>query len=31
MVDLISASRMYEANVTVMNAAKNIAKKSLEI
>ncbi len=31
MVDLISATRVYEANVTVMNAAKNIAKKSLEI
>jgi flagellar basal-body rod protein FlgC len=31
MVDLISASRLYEANVTVMNAAKSIAKESLEI
>ncbi|MCB0281036.1 MAG: flagellar basal body rod protein FlgC [Calditrichae bacterium] len=31
MVDLISASRIYEANVTVMNAAKNIAKKAMEI
>ncbi len=31
MVDLISASRTYEANVTVMAAAKNIAKRSLEI
>lgn len=31
MVDLISASRTYEANVTVMNAAKNIAKQALEI
>lgn len=31
MVDLISASRTYEANVTVINAAKQIAKKSLEI
>lgn len=31
MVDLISATRIYEANVTVMNAAKNIAKKSMEI
>ncbi len=31
MVDLVSTTRMYEANVTVINAAKNIAKKSLEI
>jgi len=31
MVDLISASRTYEANVTVMNAAKQMAKKALEI
>ncbi len=31
MVDLISASRSYEANVTVINAAKLMAKKSLEI
>lgn len=31
MVDLISASRTYEANVTVMNAAKQMAKRSLEI
>lgn len=31
MVDLVSASRIYEANVTVMSAAKNIAKKSMEI
>ena len=31
MVDMISATRMYEANVTVMNAAKNMAKKSMEI
>jgi len=31
MVDLISASRSYEANVTVMNAAKQMAKKALEI
>ena len=31
MVDLISATRTYEANVSVMNAAKNIAKRSLEI
>jgi len=31
MVDMISTSRMYEANVTVMTAAKAMAKKSLEI
>lgn len=31
MVDLISASRTYEANVTVLNAAKQMAKKALEI
>ena len=31
MIDLISTTRIYEANVTVINAAKNIAKKSLEI
>ncbi len=31
MVDMISTSRMYEANVTVMQAAKTMAKKSLEI
>jgi flagellar basal-body rod protein FlgC len=31
MVDLISTTRMYEANVTVINAAKNMAKKSMEI
>lgn len=31
MVDLVSTTRIYEANVTVINAAKNIAKKSLEI
>ncbi len=31
MVDLVSATRVYEANVTVINAAKNIAKKSMEI
>ncbi len=31
MVDLIAAHRTYEANVTVMNAAKGMAKKSLEI
>lgn len=31
MVDLITASRAYEANVTVMNAAKQMAMKALEI
>jgi len=31
MLELISASRSYEANVTVMNATKSLAKKSLEI
>ncbi|MCX6640554.1 MAG: flagellar basal body rod protein FlgC [bacterium] len=31
MVDLITASRAYEANVTVLNAAKSMMKKALEI
>lgn len=31
MVDMITASRAYEANVTVIGAAKEIAKKALEI
>jgi flagellar basal-body rod protein FlgC len=31
MVNMIAATRAYEANVTVMNAAKNMAMKSLEI
>lgn len=31
MVDLLAASRTYEANVTVLNAAKAMAKKALEI
>jgi len=31
MVDMVSASRAYEANVNVMNAAKQIAKKTMEI
>lgn len=31
MVDMISASRAYEANVTAINASKTIAKDSLEI
>ncbi len=31
MVDMIVASRAYEANVTVMNAAKDMINRSLEI
>lgn len=31
MVDLIAASRAYEANVTAMNAAKDMASKALNI
>jgi len=31
MVDMISATRAYEANVTAFNASKNIAKDALEI
>ena len=31
MADMLSASRAYEANVTTMNAAKNMAMKALEI
>lgn len=31
MVNMISANRSYEANVTAMNAAKSMAMKSLEI
>lgn len=31
MVDLISASRAYEANVTALNAAKSMAARALEI
>lgn len=31
MVNMISASRSYEANVTAMNAAKSMAVKALEI
>ena len=31
MVDMISASRAYEANVTAINAAKSMALKALEI
>jgi len=31
MIDMIAASRSYEANITALNAFKNIAMKSLEI
>lgn len=31
MVDMISATRAYEANVTSLNASKNMAMKALEI
>lgn len=31
MIDMITASRGYEANVTVMNSAKSMAMKALEI
>jgi len=31
MVDLITASRSYEANITALNAAKTMALKALEI
>jgi flagellar basal-body rod protein FlgC len=31
MIDLMSATRSYEANVTVVNAFKNMAMKALEI
>lgn len=31
MVDLISASRAYEANVTVINETKNMASRTLEL
>ena len=31
MVNMITASRIYEANVTAINAAKGIIRKSLEI
>lgn len=31
MVDMISASRAYEANVTALNTSKNMAMKALEI
>ncbi len=31
MIDMISTSRTYEANVTVMDAAKQIAKRTMDI
>ncbi|NLS44209.1 MAG: flagellar basal body rod protein FlgC, partial [Firmicutes bacterium] len=31
MVDMISASRAYEANVTAINAAKTMAMRALDI
>ncbi|MEK7691822.1 MAG: flagellar basal body rod C-terminal domain-containing protein, partial [Bdellovibrionota bacterium] len=31
MANMISAQRSYEANVTAMNAAKQMAQKALEI
>lgn len=31
MVDLVSATRAYEANITALNAAKTMAQKALEI
>jgi flagellar basal-body rod protein FlgC len=31
MVDMISASRAYEANVTAINASKDMCLKALEI
>ena len=31
MVDMISATRSYEANVTALNAAKSMTRKALEI
>ncbi|MFQ5677304.1 MAG: flagellar basal body rod protein FlgC [bacterium] len=31
MLELISASRAYEANITVMNATKNMARRSMDI
>ncbi|RMF62349.1 MAG: flagellar basal body rod protein FlgC [Calditrichaeota bacterium] len=31
MVELISSSRAYEANVTMMNATKNLVRRALEI
>jgi len=31
MVDMIAASRSYEANITVMNASKDMINRSLDI
>ncbi len=31
MLELITASRLYEANITMMNASKNLARRALEI
>ena len=31
MVDLVSASRNYEANISVLTASKNMAKKAMDI
>jgi len=31
MVDKISAARSYESNITVLNTAKNMAAKALDI
>jgi len=31
MVDMISAARSYESNITILNTAKNMATKALEI
>ena len=31
MIDMMSATRSYEANVTALNATKNMAMKALEI
>ncbi|MBW9234510.1 hypothetical protein JQK62_20050 [Leptospira santarosai] len=31
MVDLMSATRSYEANITALNASKNMFMKALEI
>ncbi len=31
MVDLMAASRAYEANITVLNATKSMLRKALEI
>src|SRR6266536_1491727 len=31
MTDMLSASRSYEANITVLNVAKNMAQRALEL